>query len=68
MNPSDSQYGPVKFRPRLIFTRLRPCAVSVLGLPHCAALLPIHAIPATPGDPPRRFRSLKLGDNGLPLM
>ena len=34
----------------LISSSCQPCAATILGLPHCSVILPIHAIPATPRD------------------
>jgi len=38
--------------------RLAVLPTTVAGLPYCTALLPLHATPATPGDPVERFRCL----------
>ncbi|MFO7751973.1 MAG: glycosyltransferase family 4 protein, partial [Desulfobacteraceae bacterium] len=35
----------------------QPCATTATGLPRCTVFLPSHAAPATPEEPPERFRS-----------
>jgi len=68
MNPSDFHNGPKATSALTLYAPVgNSFLATVVDLPHCTAYLPLHATPATPGDPMGRFRYLIPSTAAFPL-
>lgn len=56
INPSDAHTGRRRLRCSPYTSPSVACSTTCVGLPSCAVAPPLHAAPATPGDPMGRSR------------